>query len=793
MIVPKQLSTLALSTKDSELNHESIEQYCKQNQSQKAFERLKASALENPQQVAEIRKLAETIFIQALKNGDHITAHDALFFRRPNQDCIALIDRVHRADPHQFVYTYEFNTLLAAAAERQRGLKPLAKFLKPLSQDLRQLSVLRRSEKSRLEELLRVSETPKDFAREFFSAPTDNVNEKLSYIFDVLLRNRTTEEREEYFNDFLSTNCYAITDWVVQTKNQFSEVLFAEPSSPEVTFVLIDFVVKNLNRGNFAQLATVLDTFTQAVLKDVFIAVTEREILNARDSRENNFAHYLFKTPSLNHIAITMMQTMSLKGMRDLCLAKNKGKRRPLDRASATVCQEVEQLFKGGVQKAIKEIKRGQDVKTNLKELCQLYTKSGLPAFAFNAELQTELQKIVDESQDPFLKAVAAREKQLQKGWASGKFEKAPASKTVILGLARFIEDDLKREAQLAVSIFHPREFATPRVIQYDGQKIFVGALPSKSCISASGTYKRVSSAISLDSQDLKIVNCAARAIAVRKDYEEDILQRELNGFDEVRGEPYFLQAHSKILYQRRDRDGNLYWTFSICMQQAERSLENMIFDTSNPLPIGTKIAIMANLIDALAAFHKKGKVHGDLKPQNIAIIDSVMSFVDFGFTRSVKVGEITENRGGYNQGFYGSIYNTPLELVGERDFDGDHFAVECYGLAGIFWEMYYGKAGIPTKQSVYDFYDMDPDLQDRLDQPTATQLRDSRGEMRDALMAEVEAPLAQLTKKMKEKTIPQAYTLDALYRLIMYSMMRIDPKERMTLAAAQKLLNMIK
>lgn len=63
------------------------------------------------------------------------------------------------------------------------------------------------------------------------------------------------------------------------------------------------------------------------------------------------------------------------------------------------------------------------------------------------------------------------------------------------------------------------------------------------------------------------------------------------------------------------------------------------------PLPEGTLRMLGGGLVEALAAVHRAGVVHGDLKPSNILLTSDRPRIIDFGISRAIDAGESSFGR----------------------------------------------------------------------------------------------------------------------------------------------------
>jgi serine/threonine protein kinase len=110
------------------------------------------------------------------------------------------------------------------------------------------------------------------------------------------------------------------------------------------------------------------------------------------------------------------------------------------------------------------------------------------------------------------------------------------------------------------------------------------------------------------------------------------------------------------------------------------------------PLPIEKAVEFGGQILDALAAAHRKGIIHRDLKPANILVTKDGIKLVDFGLAKqAVRLSEDDATKALTQQGqIVGTLqYMAPEQLQGkDADPRSDLFSFGC-----VLYEILSGKA----------------------------------------------------------------------------------------------------
>ena len=160
-------------------------------------------------------------------------------------------------------------------------------------------------------------------------------------------------------------------------------------------------------------------------------------------------------------------------------------------------------------------------------------------------------------------------------------------------------------------------------------------------------------------------------------------------------------------VYDFGEEQGRMY----IAMELLEGSdLKELISDTA-PLPLDTKLALMAQICDGLAFAHSRDVIHRDLKPGNIRVLASgQVKIMDFGLAR-VSTSEMTRA---------GLILGTPNYMSPEQ-IKGDRATArsDVFALGAVFYELLSGRKSFDADSLtgvMYQVMQSDPPPLENLD-----------------------------------------------------------------------------
>ncbi len=147
----------------------------------------------------------------------------------------------------------------------------------------------------------------------------------------------------------------------------------------------------------------------------------------------------------------------------------------------------------------------------------------------------------------------------------------------------------------------------------------------------------------------------------------------------EVRSSAKVSHENIRLIYDTGQADGNYY----IVMEYVEGEDMKQRLRREGPLPLATAVEFGRQIAAAIAAAHKGGLVHRDIKPHNILITtDGKIKVTDFGIAKQVSEGDDTGV-------IVGSVhYLSPEQARGENTTP----LSDIYSLGAVLFEMFTGR-----------------------------------------------------------------------------------------------------
>jgi len=138
-------------------------------------------------------------------------------------------------------------------------------------------------------------------------------------------------------------------------------------------------------------------------------------------------------------------------------------------------------------------------------------------------------------------------------------------------------------------------------------------------------------------------------------------------------------------IYEVGEHEGELY----VAMEMLDgESLADRI--ARGPLAVSRAVEVSVAVLDALAALHKAGIVHGDLKPSNVFLTAHGVKLLDFGLARGLR-GK--DERTAVELTTPGTIVGTPRYMAPEQWSGSDVGpAADLFASGAMLFEMLTGK-----------------------------------------------------------------------------------------------------
>jgi serine/threonine-protein kinase len=142
-------------------------------------------------------------------------------------------------------------------------------------------------------------------------------------------------------------------------------------------------------------------------------------------------------------------------------------------------------------------------------------------------------------------------------------------------------------------------------------------------------------------------------------------------------------------IYTSGQCDGLLFFVMEYVPGRSVAALIRDFFGRGQTLPLDTLLNIVDQVSLGLAAMHKRGIFHGDVKPANMLIDDNHVAIADFGLVGSSNDGEHVENPRLISGGT--PLYIAPELIAGEAVAPEQRYLCDVYSLGVSVFEMFTG------------------------------------------------------------------------------------------------------
>ena len=396
-----------------------------------------------------------------------------------------------------------------------------------------------------------------------------------------------------------------------------------------------------------------------------------------------------------------------------------------VDQAKSVLQKEYQWIFSDAVDKA------------QIKELRNIVAKSPLPL------------------QEPFatMKHILRRFDQLE----HADFQTKALSVAERFGFAVYIELNLPVIKQVAEDTFigmHEAFAPCEIMVRGDEKKrhFFVLSDPTLSKIQASGTSKKVYSALQVPLKRKEALESAIHAKIEIRTQDSSAIQKELTFFKQLQNEPGCVKMHLFCNVPTKKDVSE----FRVIFEKFDGSLLEL---TKKGLSSDEVVDVARQILMAMNAIHKKQIAHMDVKLENVLYKREggklKVAVTDFGLATKMDARKENLNL----NGSYGTTFMTAPELIGNKKFKATYDSLEkldVWAVGILLYELYFGET-----VSWYDLLDTDV-------------LTDSiRKEVEKKIEEEIEVPLK---KGISEKDPMKA---------IIFQMLRRDPEKRITMSEA--------
>lgn len=334
--------------------------------------------------------------------------------------------------------------------------------------------------------------------------------------------------------------------------------------------------------------------------------------------------------------------------------------------------------------------------------------------------------------------------------------------------LALFLACNFPGAPQEAIHLKrHSFAIARSLIIDKVSKQLYILVKSKNPDLREGGTFKKVTIALLLPSQTSEPPLTVAQAV-LKSALDEDTLEEFLHEeslLKELSGSPGIWPLLFSCRYMRC-KNGKTEQQGSFFLPLADGHLLKVQFSSQEQLQGALLLA------QGLQAMHDKSIIHGDLKEANALYRKKPNApletgWIDVGAARQVD----SNHKAHFRSGYYGSVYYTPPELFGEKNFTGDPFKLEVWALGYVLYKLHFHRR--PQWTSILGEY------HDNQNHHPVT-LRAKR-RLKFSIDTTIETSLKLLLEEQKNRPL----TPDEHYQLLIYQMLRYDPALRIELPKA--------
>lgn len=306
-------------------------------------------------------------------------------------------------------------------------------------------------------------------------------------------------------------------------------------------------------------------------------------------------------------------------------------------------------------------------------------------------------------------------------------------------------------------------------------RRVVVMATPTKSQLSAKGSWKEVFSGVKLSKVDKPAKPVAVARIPLKIAGTIKAVDEEMAFFQRLQKAKVpgiaKMRFYTDITGLKKNPEDYVH-KFPVedytCHKVAafdryERSLE-----TETNLTLPEKISVAKQVLETVKKMHDAGVIHWDLKRENVLIRREdgkpITGVTDFGLS--------FDRNEPYDFDNYGTALSTAPELINQAHFKGDVVKAEAWSLGILLYEMLFEKP-VPWKEPL-------PQAEELVKLPGKKQTS-LLGKMKKDIPHHVEGFTQRITKLVRQKNRSPQEELE----LIIYGLLRVDPSQRISVDEA--------
>lgn len=357
------------------------------------------------------------------------------------------------------------------------------------------------------------------------------------------------------------------------------------------------------------------------------------------------------------------------------------------------------------------------------------------------------------------------------------------------LRIALFCEELSRQTSDSTPKYYSRSETGTgfPMLYSSAAKIAVIFARKNETVLHAYGSYKKVRSAILLSLSGSPRSDVVTRLYTRKRitDEQYQIAVKEVALYLQFRGKPGITQMLMATVIHKTTSKGVTTKCLELQFEWFDKDLSKSTKIRKSQTDFMPFAQMTKQCIHGVFSLHKEGYIHGDLKPENLLVTENTSTeplraaVGDLGYAIQVKNGKKAppEIYGLALFGYYGTPAYTAPELFGVKDFHDDYFKLDVWALGMSFYKRRFNDT-LPWESIITNCFESKHHLEPE-------KLKNAQLQVVSLIRSTIEDSKYfnhYLAEKKRGVKLPLVREID----LLIYSMLRLNPMDRITIAQAK-------